>query len=283
MFGLHRKGMTALLSGWQAGRDTPRGGFGFDDEMCFAARNDGSNVLKKFTTPKFRHARRQASIARWDKPITGFFQRIGAWLNMVFIDHGIFRLIYLNLHRVSPKFWRAAQPTPHQIERAAQDGVKTIVNLRGGREFGSWPLEREACAEAGLELVDFVIRSRGAPERERIASAKAFFDGLNYPVLAHCKSGADRAGFMSTLYLLIHEQRPLDEAIRQLSWRYGHFKFAKTGILDAFFERYRTEGLDKGIDFQTWVETVYDPVALEREFKTKPWADWLVEHVLRRE
>jgi len=240
-------------------------------------------LLKKFTTPEFRHARRQANIARWDRPITGGFQRLLAWMNMVFVDHGIFRLVYLNRHRVSQQFWRAAQPTPSQIHQAAKDGVKTIVNLRGGREFGSWPLEREACEETGLKLVDFVIRSRGAPDRERIASAKAFFDGLTYPVMAHCKSGADRAGFMATLYLLIHEKQPLDEALKQLSWRYGHFKFAKTGILDAFFERYRVEGLDKGLDFQTWVETVYDPDALECDFKTKPWANWFVEHILGRE
>jgi uncharacterized protein (TIGR01244 family) len=242
-----------------------------------------STVLKKLTTAKYRHERRQASIARWDRPLTTPFRRFLAWLNMVFVDHGIFRLIYLNRHRVTPQFWRAAQPTPRQFEQAARVGIKTIINLRGGREFGSWPLERQACEDLGLNLVDFVIRSRGAPDRERIASAKGFFEGLAYPVLAHCKSGADRAGFMSTLYLLIHEKRPLDEALQQLSWKYGHFKFAKTGILDAFFERYRVEGLDKGIDFQTWIETIYDPEALERDFKTKPWADWFVEYILRRE
>jgi protein tyrosine/serine phosphatase len=246
-------------------------------------RDIGFIVLKKFTTPEFRHARRQSNIARWDRPITGLFQRISAWMNMVFVDHGIFRLVYLNRHRVSPRFWRAAQPTPRQITQSARAGIKTIVNLRGGREFGSWPLEREACGVAGLHLVDFVIRSRGAPDRDKVASAKVFFDGLSYPVLAHCKSGADRAGFMATLYLLVHESRPLDEALKQLSWRYGHFKFAKTGILDAFFEHYRVEGLNKGLDFQTWVETIYDPEALERDFKTKPWADWFVEHILRRE
>lgn len=262
---------------------TPRGYFGLKSGFCWAQREFLSVVLKKLTTAKYRHERRQASIARWDRPLNTTLRWFLAWLNMVFVDHGIFRLIYLNRHQVSAQFWRAAQPTPQQFEQAARAGIKTIINLRGGREFGSWPLERQACEALGLNLVDFVIRSRGAPDRERIASAKVFFEGLTYPVLAHCKSGADRAGFMSTLYLLIHEKRPLDEALKQLSWKYGHFKFAKTGILDAFFERYRMEGLDKGIDFQTWIETMYDPEALERDFKTKPWADWFVEYILRRE
>ncbi len=284
MFAVRRKAMSGLPCPRRTGRDRTNDRDCLQKSgLCAARQGYGLIVLKKLTTPAYRQARRDANIARWDRPLTGFFQRIWAWIDMVFVDHGIFRLIYLNKHRVSPQFWRAAQPTPGQLHQSAHDGVKTVVNLRGGREFGSWPLEREACERSDLQLVDFVIRSRGAPDRERIASAKTFFEGLAYPVLAHCKSGADRAGFMATLYLLVHEQRPLDEALKQLSWRYGHFKFAKTGILDAFFERYRVEGLEKGIDFQTWVETIYDPEALEHSFKTKPWADWFVEHILRRE
>ena len=90
------------------------------------------------------------------------------------------------------------------------------MNLRGGREHGSWPLEREACEAAGIKLTEFVVRSRGAPDRETILSAAEFFEKLDYPVLVHCKSGADRAGFMAALFLLVHEKRPLDEAMDQL-------------------------------------------------------------------
>jgi protein tyrosine phosphatase (PTP) superfamily phosphohydrolase (DUF442 family) len=153
----------------------------------------------KFTSPETRDRRRRRSIARWNKPLDTLWRRFRAWVHMIFVDHGIFRLIYLNLHPVSEKFWRAAQPTPGQLRQAARDGIKTVINLRGGREFGSWPLEREVCESKGLILVDFVLRSRGAPDRERIASAAKFFETLQYPALAHCKSGADRAGFMSTL------------------------------------------------------------------------------------
>ncbi len=63
------------------------------------------------------------------------------------------------------------------------------------------------------------------------------------------------------------------EAARQLSARYGHFRFAKTGILDAFFARYLTEGEPQGLDFLTWVETVYDPEALKRDFRPGFWSD----------
>src|SRR3712207_7240637 len=44
---------------------------------------------------------------------------------------------------------------------------------------------------------------------------------------------------------------------RHLHVRYGHFRFSKTGILDAFFDLYRREGEAKGLSFLTWVETAY--------------------------
>ena len=233
--------------------------------------------------PEVRYARRMARIARWDRPVGGTWDRIGAWANMLLADHGILRLVYLNRHRVTPNFWRAAQPSPLDLAQAATDGVRTVINLRGGREYGSWPLEREACERHGMALVDFVVRSRGAPDRETILSCREFFAGLQYPALAHCKSGADRAGFVAALYLLVHEARPLDEAVAQLSPRYGHFRFAKTGILDAFFERYRQEGAAKGMAFLDWVADVYDPEALERDFKPHAFSTFVVDILLRRE
>jgi protein tyrosine/serine phosphatase len=240
-------------------------------------------VINRFLKPETRYARRMARIARWDQPLDGHAGRARAWVNMLLVDHGVFRLAYLNKHRVSEHLWRSAQPAPHQLARLKAEGVRTVVNLRGGREHGSWQLQKDACDRLGLTLVDFVVRSRGAPDRDTILKAKAFFDALEYPAVLHCKSGADRAGFVAALYLVVHEGRPVAEALRQLSLRFGHFRFAKTGILDAFFERYRIEGEAKGTPFLTWVETVYDPVALEREFRPSFWSDMVVDRIMRRE
>jgi len=240
-------------------------------------------VINRFLKPETRYARRMARIARWDKPVGGALGRVRAWANMLLVDHGVFRLLYLNKHRVSERLWRSAQPAPHQISRLKDEGVRTIVNLRGGREHGSWQLQKDICERLGINLVEFVVRSRGAPDRETLLSAKAFFETVEYPAVLHCKSGADRAGFVAALYLIVHEGRSVDEALRQLSARYGHFRFSKTGILDAFFERYRQEGEARGIPFLTWVETVYDPEALERDFRPGFWSNVLVDRIMRRE
>ncbi len=224
-----------------------------------------------------------ARIARCDRPLQGALARLRAWANMLLVDHGVFRLVYLNKHRVSERLWRSAQPAPHQIARLKAEGVRTLVNLRGGREHGSWQLQKDACERLGLHMEEFVVRSRGAPDRETILNAKRFFDRLEYPAVLHCKSGADRAGFVAALYLIVHEGRPVEEALRQLSMRYGHFRFAKTGILDAFFERYREQGEARGLSFLEWVERVYDPEALERDFRPGFWSDFMVDRIMRRE
>ncbi|NIX75428.1 fused DSP-PTPase phosphatase/NAD kinase-like protein [Microvirga terricola] len=240
-------------------------------------------MFNRLLKPEVRYARRMARIARWDRPIEGGAGRMRAWANMLLVDHGVFRLVYLNRHRVSDRLWRSAQPAPHQIARLKAEGVRTIINLRGGREHGSWQLQKETCARLGVHLAEFIVRSREAPSRETLLTTKDFFDTIAYPAIMHCKSGADRAGFVAALYLIVHEGKTVDEALGQLSVRYGHFRFSKTGILDAFFEAYRRDGEAKGIPFMTWVDKHYDPQVLEREFRPGFWSNLLVDRIMRRE
>jgi len=204
-------------------------------------------------------------------------------LDMLLVDHGIFRLLYLNKHRIGTRAWRSAQPAPHQIRAMARRGLRTIINLRGERACGSYWTERDTCREHGVALVNFQVRSREAPSREAIKAARDLFERIEYPVLMHCKSGADRAGLMSVLYLHLAEQVPIEKAKRQLCVRFGHFPSADTGILDCIFERYLQDNADTPMPFMEWVETVYDPEALRHEFRAKGWANRLVGGVLRRE
>jgi uncharacterized protein (TIGR01244 family) len=138
-----------------------------------------------------KYRRRERRIARWRQPLTTRL-RLRAWLSMLLADHGVLRLVFPNRHKVSDKLWRSAQPLPRDIAWAARNGIRTIVNLRGGREFGCWPLEKEACERHGIRLVDLPLYARGAPRVEAIRWARQLFDTIDYPALIHCKSGADR-------------------------------------------------------------------------------------------
>lgn len=224
-----------------------------------------------------------ARIGRWDRPIASPRDRAAAWANALLADHGLLRLVYPNRVRVTPEIWRSAQPSPGQVAWAAARGIRTIVNLRAGRENGSWPLQREACERHGIALVEFVLRSREAPSRETLLAAKELLDGLAYPVLVHCKSGADRAGLFAALFLLIREGASAAEAMGQLSARFGHVSRSRTGILDAFLRAYAQEGEAAGLGFMRWVETRYDPDAVARGFRPRFWSALLGDRIMRRE
>lgn len=205
------------------------------------------------------------------------------YFDMLFLDHGIFRIFYVNKHRLSHQAWRSAQPAPFHIARMANHGIRTVVNLRGDRLCGSYWLEQQACRKAGIALVDFQIRSRAAPTREELRGARELFDRIEYPMLMHCKSGADRAGLMSVLYRVFKEGVPVEEAKQELSLRFGHIRQADTGVLDYFFERYLEDNARRPMPFIEWIETVYDADELKRSFRAKGWANRIVDSVLRRE
>lgn len=201
----------------------------------------------------------------------------------IFVDHAVFRYVYLNRHVVAPGVERAAQPSPSHIRAAARRGVRTIVNLRGARPCASYLMEQAACAAAGIRLVDFVMTSRGVPDAETVAAFDALMATAERPVLLHCKSGADRAGLASALYLILHEGRPVEDALGQLSWRYGHMSGARTGVLDAFLLAYKRENDLRPVDFRTWVAERYDPAAVTEAFRTRRLAGFVGDRLLRRE
>jgi hypothetical protein len=86
---------------------------------------------------------------------------------------------------------------------------------------------------------------------------------------------------MSALYLILHKNISVIEAKKQLSFKYLHIKYAKTGILDAFFDNYIKENKNK--DFLDWVKNDYNPEKLKLSFKVKKLSEILSTYILRRE
>ncbi|MBI1366303.1 MAG: protein tyrosine phosphatase [Alphaproteobacteria bacterium] len=213
-----------------------------------------------------------------------------AWRALMLGDHGVLRLFYDNTHEVSAgKLWRSYQPSPARLARWKARGVRTIVNLRGDNPSGQYLLEEEACAKLGLRLVAFQVFSREPPSKEILYGARRLFEEIDYPAVMHCKSGADRAGLMSTLFLFLREGKPLDDAIGQLSFRYGHVRAGKTGVIDKFFDDYLAYAAAKGLDlssadaFFDWVDREYDPETTKKTFLATWWGNLLVDRILNRE
>lgn len=179
------------------------------------------------------------------------------------------------------RLYRCNHPPPGRLARLTRRlGLRTLINLRGPTRNGSDALSRDAAEQLGLDFIDMAFESRGAPHRERILQLHEIYRSMRAPALLHCKSGADRAGLAAGLYLLF-EGAPAADALRQLSWRFGHVRQARTGILDAFFLRYQREGEGR-IPFLDWVREEYDEVALKRDFHANGLAsfvnDWVLAH-----
>lgn len=207
------------------------------------------------------------------------------WLHSLFVDHAIFRVFYNTRYRVTDRLYRSSHPLPFQLRFAAAAGIRTVINLRGNcPRISANQLEWNACERYGLKVVHFPLRSRDAPTRAELLGLNALFSECAEPVLMHCKSGADRAGIASAVFLLTQEHCLPEQARRQLSfWRFGHVRWAKTGILDHFLDAYAQAHAASGIGFIDWVSSVYDREAVLRSFKSRRWANWLVDSILHRE
>lgn len=156
-----------------------------------------------------------------------------------------------------------------------------MFNLRGAAPNPSTALSEAEAGRLGLTHVPMAFESRGAPHRERILRFHDLYRAAEFPILLHCKSGADRAGLAAGLVILF-EGGTAAAAARQLSPRFLHIALSPTGILDAFFRLYAAEGEGRK-PFIDWVREEYDEARLRESFR--PWRvfTFLNDRLLRRE
>ncbi len=203
--------------------------------------------------------------AKYGTSIATVEARRAAWWHFQLMDHAFLRGIWTNLDQIAPGVWRANQPSPRRLGIYQRKlGLKSVVNLRGGSQQGFYLFETETCQKLGITLHDVAFSARRAPQKAALQAIFDLFETLQKPVLIHCKSGADRTGLISALYMLDVEHRSIAEAKRQLSFRYLHLKSTDTGIMDHFLTLYEAEA--KGRSIREWVVQDYEPARLSESF-----------------
>ncbi len=223
--------------------------------------------------------------------------RRNAWLDALFVDHAILRLAWRNFGVVVPgRLFRSNHPTPRHLEAAVRrHGIGIVVNLRGRCGNGADALSRAAAHRLGLQFIDVPLRSRAAPPREILLALIDALDATHSnapqipgrpgsnapPILVHCKSGADRAGFAAGVFLLLNGGSAAD-ALGQLSLRHGHLSGARSGVLDELFRLFR-DTAEGRMGFADWARLEYDPAALSHRPRVSRWAGALNDRILRRE
>ena len=171
-----------------------------------------------------------------------------------------------NLREVVPgRLWRSAQMSPDSVaELVREKGIRLVINLRK-EDPGNVQHDREedACRAAGAQFVTVPLSPKHLPPPDRLRELLEVYDKGPYPALVHCRSGADRAGLASVLYLVAQAGRPLDEAVgSELSWHTGHLPIGDGRGVDEFLDLYRrTSG---GRDLRTWILEEYPKLYASR-------------------
>ncbi len=187
-------------------------------------------------------------------------------------DHAFLRIPWTNFYPVSEGVWRSNQPTHARFERYAAIGIKAVINLRGEDPYAHYLFEQESCAQLGLKLYNCRLWARRAAERENIVAVIDLMRDIERPFMFHCKSGADRAGFCAALYQMVFDNVPVQKARKQLSFKFIHIKWSKTGVLDYtldVFEARQAKSSKEAVDFETWIRTEYDHEVIQRGFDSK--------------
>lgn len=213
-------------------------------------------------------------ISAWERNLRAHYNtdlstpenRRRAHIYNLWFDHAVLRKVWTNFHEVAPGVYRSNQPTHERFAKLRAMGIKSVLNLRGAGGAAHYLVEAESCRELGLTLVDVTFHARHAAPADDILKVIEAFRTIEKPFVMHCKSGADRAGFASAIYLMVIEGRPVPEARKMLSARYIHFKWTKTGVLDFILDLYEARTAREPISFEDWVNTEYDFVAVQEQF-----------------
>ena len=174
------------------------------------------------------------------------------------IDHGLLRSLYDNEFEISKGIYRSNQPSPKKIEYWFNKGVRTILNLRGESDQGAYYLEKEACKTLGINLINHQLGASTLKSKEVLLELCKILKNIKGPLLMHCKSGSDRAGLASVIYLIAVKKVNPSVAANQLSIKYLHLRWYITGVLDYMISEYVNAFEQTGIEFEDWLENDYN-------------------------
>ena len=222
-------------------------------------------------------------LGQWERSLRGQYshditdpaERKKSRFFTLWLDHEILRIYWHNFKEIAPGVYRSNHPTSRRLERYAQMGIRTILNLRGASNSAQHKFEVEDCEKYGLELVNIKLSARSAPPKERLIETMDVLEAIEPPFLLHCKSGADRTGLVSAIYLMHVMGKTAEEGKKQLSPRFIHLKTTKTGVLDYFIRLYQRRIENGPISFRDWVEQEYDQDKVQEGFNATNFWDRL--------
>ncbi len=160
-----------------------------------------------------------------------------------------------NFHVVADgRAYRSAQPTADSLASAIEQlGLRTVVNLRGENpDEAWWQQEQQVCESYGVTLVNIRMSAQSLPSREMLLLLYDTFVSAEYPILIHCRSGADRTGAAAAIWRMMQGESR-EAAMGELSPAYFHFALT-TPAPDKLVSLFQPD--------RDWILNEYNPDAM---------------------
>lgn len=111
--------------------------------------------------------------------------------------------------KISDELSAAGQVTPADLQQAAQDGYKSVLNLRSPTEDGFLPDEQDHAKAAGLDYANVPLFPSVA-DADSTTQALQQLANLPKPILIHCGAGL-RAGAIGLIATAIENGWTLEQ------------------------------------------------------------------------
>jgi uncharacterized protein (TIGR01244 family) len=118
-----------------------------------------------------------------------------------------------NIKKVSDNLSIAGQVSPEELQQAANEGFKSVLNLRFPDEAGFLTDEQQQVEAAGLEYANIPVKPSEA-NSELTQKAVQEIDNLPKPILVHCAGGA-RAGGIALIAEAINQGLTYEQIIQK--------------------------------------------------------------------
>ena len=171
-----------------------------------------------------------------------------------------------NLHEVRVnELFRSAEMIPTEMASFVKEkNIKTVLDVRAGpKDLSSeYTGEEEAVSKVGAKYVSFPMIGSKEISQGSLLELLSLLEKVEPPLLVHCTSGTHRSGAVAAIWLMDRDGVSFDEAMKQLSAKYGYFylerklksKIQGHPTIDNVLWRYGEAQEKEKITFREWVE-----------------------------
>lgn len=185
----------------------------------------------------------------------------GCYVHFYFFDHGWIRAIYDNYSVVDEKLHRSSHPSYSTLKKAASLGITQVISLRHPGKISYQLLEEIWTDRLGLKFISYSMSASDISDPSIYLNILDQINNNRGKTLIHCKSGADRSGLVSALYLLNQSVPQIQKSLQMLNWKFGHFGLGEKAINRKFLHLViSTISLDNNKTFQQALSTASENI-----------------------